>query len=235
MIRRVRPLPLPKKLHRWPTTVRAAIRLQQRLADQVVIRAISALPRRIAGADVAFSPDGRQVIAGVVLWDREQRLVIEQRIARRPCRFPYVPGLLSFRELPAVLAAFRTLQTPPDAVLCDAQGLAHPRRLGLACHLGLWLGVPTVGCAKSRLCGEYVEPGPKRGDLSQLTHRGERVGAALRTRDRTNPLFVSAGHLCDEAWAVRLTLACLSKFRLPEPTRLAHQLVTRERVAPIRL
>jgi deoxyribonuclease V len=216
-------------LHRWPDTTRAAIALQQRLAPQVRLEPLARELRLLAGADVAFSADGQDVIAGVVVWDWHTRALVEQCVVRARCRFPYVPGLLSFRELPGVLAAFRRLRTRPDAVLCDGQGLAHPRRLGLACHLGLWLGIPTVGCAKSRLCGTYDEPGPRRGDAAPLVFGGEQVGVVLRTRDHVKPLFVSPGQHCDFAGAVQLTLAAALRYRLPEPTRLAHQLVTAAR------
>lgn len=218
-------------LHRWPRTPRAAIRLQQRLAPRVELR--MPLPLRqvrlLAGADAAFSRDGACVIAGVVVWDRRLRTVVESRLAIRPVRFPYVPGLLSFREMPALLAALRAVRSEPQVFLCDGQGLAHPRRFGLACHLGLWLKRTTVGCAKSRLCGEFVEPGLCRGEHSRLTLDGRQVGDVLRTRDRVRPIFVSPGHLCDFRAARELSLMGVTEFRLPEPTRLAHQLVTRAR------
>ncbi len=143
--------------HRWPRDTRAAIALQEQLAPLVNTQPITTNVRIVAGADVAFSSDD-EAIAGVIVWDLRRQETIEHRVARVPCRFPYVPGLLSFRELPGVLAAFRKVRTEPDAVLCHAQGLAHPRRLGLACHLGLWLERPTIGCAKSRLCGVFDEP-----------------------------------------------------------------------------
>ena len=218
-------------LHRWPTTPKAALELQRQLAPQVRLQPLRGQVRTFAGTDVAFSPDGSRVIAGVTVWDLREQTLLEQRTADAPCRFPYVPGLLSFRELPGVLAAFRKLRTTPDVVLCDAQGLAHPRRLGLACHLGLWLNIPTVGCAKSRLCGEFVEPGDRKGSTSPLTLDGKQVGCVIRTRAYVKPLFVSPGHLCDFAAARRLTLAAATRYRLPEPTRLAHQLVTRARAA----
>lgn len=216
-------------LHRWPRTPRAAIDLQKELAPRVRLTPIKGLPRWIAGVDAAFSPDGSRVIAGVVLWDAAANQVVEKHVADAPCRFPYIPGLLSYRELPGVLAAFRKLSRPPDVVLCDAQGLAHPRRLGLASHLGLWLNLPTVGCAKSRLCGTHAEPGPHKGATAELRLAGERIGAVLRTRERVKPLYVSPGHLCDHESAAALTLRFALKYRLPEPTRLAHQLVTATR------
>jgi deoxyribonuclease V len=218
-----------RALHRWPRTPRSAIALQRQLAPLVRLTRVTRAARLLAGTDVAFSRDGTQVIAGVVVWDRRINTVVEQCLARVPCRFPYVPGLLSFRELPGVLAAIRKLKLVPDVLLCDAQGLAHPRRLGLACHLGLWIELPTVGCAKSRLCGDYDEPASARGSQTKLWHNGEHVGSVLRTRENVKPLFVSPGHLCDHNTAVRFTLAATTRYRLPEPTRLAHQLVTRER------
>jgi deoxyribonuclease V len=215
--------------HRWPRTTRAAIRLQERLAGEVVASPVGGRPRLFAGADVAFSRDGRTVIAGVVVWDRQTNEVLETRVARAAARFPYVPGLLSFRELPAVLAALRRVRTTPEVLLCDGQGRAHPRRIGLASHLGLWLEIPTVGCAKSRLCGAADEPGRARGAATPLLLDGERVGAVLRTRTGVKPLYISPGNRCDVRSAVRLTLAATVGFRLPEPTRRAHQLVTRAR------
>lgn len=216
-------------LHAWPRTAAEAVALQRSLARLVRLVPGPNSPRFFAGADVAFSADGRRVIAGVVVWDAQGQAVVEERLARVACRFPYIPGLLSFRETPGLLAALRRVRTPIDVLLCDAQGLAHPRRFGLACHLGLWLELPTVGCAKSRLCGSYAEPGAVRGSHSALEDDGERIGSVLRTRSNVSPVFVSPGHLCDHESAVRLVLAATTRYRLPEPTRLAHQLVTRAR------
>ncbi|MFN0135930.1 MAG: deoxyribonuclease V [Phycisphaerae bacterium] len=216
-------------LHAWPDSPAATRALQTELAPRVRLRPMRRVPRLIAGIDVAFSPGGSHAIAGVVLWNAAASTVIESRVARRRCTFRYVPGLLSFRELPVVLDALRQLDATPDVVLCDAQGIAHPRGLGLASHLGLWINVPTVGCAKSRLCGTFDEPGLRKSDASPLVLGEEQVGVVLRTRDRVRPLFVSPGHLCDVESGRRLTLECVTRYRLPEPTRLAHQLVTRER------
>jgi len=216
-------------LHRWPRRPATAVALQRRLAGQVRICRLESQPRLLAGADAAFGGDGNTVLAGVVVWDCLTQQTLERIVVQRPCRFPYVPGLLSFRELPGVLAAFRKLRRAPDAVLCDAQGLAHPRRFGLACHLGLWLGLPTIGCAKSRLCGEYQVPPRQRGARTGLWLDGTEVGCVLRTRDDVRPLFVSPGHLCDVESAARLTLAAATRYRLPEPTRLAHLLVNAAR------
>ena len=217
------------KLHTWPRTARSAIALQKKLAPLIRLWPIPPDVRLVAGADAAFSRDGRDVIAGVVVWDLAESKVLEQRTARVPCRFPYIPGLLTFRELPGLLAAFRKLRTRPEVVLYDGHGLAHPRRMGISCALGLWLQIPTVGCAKSRLCGTYAEPPPARGNASPLWHAGEQVGVVLRTRDGVKPVFVSPGHLSDHESGVRLVLAAATKYRLPEPSRLAHQLVSAAR------
>lgn len=186
-------------------------------------------PGLFAGVDAAFSRDGRFALAAAVLWDALESKALHIAIGRAPLRFPYIPGLLSFRELPAVLAALRKLPQTPDAVLCDAQGICHPRGIGLAAHLGLWLDLPTVGCAKSRLCGEAEEPPLGVGAAVPMTLRGVQVGVVLRTRRAVRPLYVSPGHLCDISQSAAWTLAACRGFRLPEPTRLAHQAVTRAR------
>ncbi|MFO0839302.1 MAG: endonuclease V [Phycisphaerae bacterium] len=220
-----------RMLHAWPSTPKEAVALQSRLAARVVLTPVRSTPRLIAGLDAAFTSDDKHVIAGVVVWDAQRTAVVEQQSARRACTFPYVPGLLSFRETPALLDAIRALRTTPEVFLCDAQGLAHPRRFGLACHLGLWLNRPTIGCAKTRLCGEFEPPGLRRGDRADLTLHGGRVGTVLRTRTRVRPIFVSPGHLCDFEAAEAVALACASRFRLPEPTRLAHLYVTKLRAS----
>jgi len=183
----------------------------------------------VAGADMAFSPDGARCVAGVIVYDLEAETVIEKSLAWRAVRFPYVPGLLSFREAPAVLAAIRKLKTVPDVFLFDAHGRAHPRRLGLASHVGLLMDHPAIGCAKSRLCGEHDEPPAEPGRFVPLIHQGETVGVVLRTRAGVKPVFVSVGHRVTLDDAVRVVMASLTRYRLPEPTRLAHHLVTRHR------
>ena len=186
-------------------------------------------PQVVAGLDAAFPRGGRECVAAAVAWSVRERRVLEERVVRRPLTFPYVPGLLSFREAPAVLAALSELETPADALLCDGHGLAHPRRFGLACHLGVLTGIPAVGCAKSVLVGAHGEVDSRRGSEGPLEHRGERVGTVLRTRDRVRPVFVSIGHRMDLEFAVGLVLACAIGFRLPEPIRRADQLVSETR------
>lgn len=208
---------------------RQAIRLQERLAGRVRIEPLGRLPHLVAGADVAFSTEGKNCLAGVVVYDRLAGEVVEQQLAWRPARFPYVPGLLSFREAPAVLAAVRKLHTRPDLFMFDAQGMAHPRRMGLASHVGLLMDFPTIGCAKSRLCGEHDTPAASAGSVTPLMHQGERIGAVLRTRDGVKPVYVSVGHRVTLDDAVAVVMACVTRYRLPQPTRLAHILVTRHR------
>jgi len=216
---------VPRSPHGWSVSTSEAIAIQQRLARAVEVRVPPAPIRLIAGVDAAFTEGGLRCVAGVVVWDVSRGCIVEQRTASRRLTFPYVPGLLSFRETPAVLAALRKLHFNPDAIMCDAHGLAHPRRFGLACHVGVICRVPTVGCAKSRLVGTYREPGKKRGSTSPLVYRGEELARVVRTRSDVKPVFVSVGHLCDPDSAVSLVLACAVRYRLPEPTRLADRLV----------
>ena len=216
---------IPRAPHRWDVTPTRAMAIQRELAGRLRLERPRRAPRLVAGIDVAFTRDGRSCIAGAVLWDLRERAVVEQRTALRPSRFPYIPGLLSFREAPAALAALRRLRSVPDALICDGQGYAHPRRFGLACHVGLIVDLPAVGCGKSRLCGEHREPGRRRGSAAPLLHGGEVVGTVLRTRDGVNPVYVSVGQRIDLPSAERLVLDCAVRYRLPEPTRLADALV----------
>ncbi len=212
--------------HRWDISPRRAIALQRELAARVRIERISGQVRTIAGTDCAFAAGGKRIVAVAVLCDASTLEVIASANVEQPCRFPYVPGLLSFREAPAVIAAVKRLPNRPDLLMCDGQGLAHPRRLGLACHVGLWLDLPTIGTAKSRLCGRHRPVGNNRRCRVQLRHKGEIIGAVLRTRTSVKPLYVSVGHRATLDDAVRWTLRCARKFRLAEPVRQAHMLVT---------
>jgi len=222
---------IPRVPHRWSVAPVEAIEIQRKLAPSVVRRGRPPKLRLVAGADLAFSPDGEKCIAGVVVWDLQRREVVEQHVARRMVSFPYVPGLLSFREAPALLTALKQLRCEPDAFVFDGQGYAHPRRFGLACHLGLLLDRPSLGCAKTILLGECEPPRRRRGATSPLMHDGEYIGMAVRTRDDVKPVFVSVGHRLSLDAAVQITLACCDGFRLPEPTRQADKLVARERTA----
>lgn len=215
--------------HSWSVTPVQAVAIQRKLAARVVCSGCVPTPRLVAGADLAFSPDGQECIAGVVVWDVLCREIVEQRVVRRAVQFPYVPGLLTFREAPALLAALKQLHCEPDVFMFDGQGYAHPRRFGLACHMGVLLDRPSVGCAKTILIGRCIPPDERRGAASDLIHNGERIGMAIRTRDRVKPLYVSIGHRMSLSSAVHVVLTCCNGYRLPEPTRLADKLVRRER------
>jgi deoxyribonuclease V len=213
--------------HPWDLSPKAAIALQKELASRVVRRGKVNKIRFVAGCDVSSSLFSRRARAGVVLLSFPDLATVEEVVAEGEIAFPYVPGLLTFREGPLALRAFSKLSRRPDVVFFDGQGIAHPRRLGLASHLGLLLDLPAVGCAKSLYIGEYDEPGERRGEWSPLRDEGgETIGAALRTRDGVKPIFVSVGHRLDLAEAIRLALAVGGGCRIPEPTRRAHQLVS---------
>ena len=215
-------------LHNWDLSPAGAVVLQWDLASLVVESPPATTIRLIAGVDAAFTADGQHCVAAAVVWDARERRVVEEQVATRMVRFPYIPGMLSFREAPAVLAALRRLRTDPDALICDGHGLAHPRRFGLACHLGVLCDLPTVG-AKSRLVGEHQDPGRERGSRTELRMQTERIGTVLRTRSNVRPVFVSVGHRMDLKSAEDLVLTCAVKYRLPEPVRLADHLAARSK------
>ena len=177
--------------------------------------------RNVAGLDVGMDRASGMARAAAVVLSYPALELIEEAVVLQPLRFPYVPGLLSFREIPPLLAVLEELATEPDLLMCDGHGLAHPRRFGLACHLGVITNLPTIGVAKSKLIGEYRMPAEKRGSRSALMHRGERIGTVLRTRDGVKPVFVSIGHCVSLKQAERITLTCAKRYRIPQPTRLA--------------
>ena len=206
----------------WPSTAAEAIALQKQLASGVRQTPLTEPVRWIAGADVHYPAKDRARAAAVLL--RWPDLVVEEiEVVEEPVPFPYIPGLLSFREAPPLISALNRLRTQPDLIFADAQGLAHPRRFGAACHLGLLLDTPTIGCAKSRLCGEAAEPAEEAGAWTSLEDKGEGIGAVVRTRLRVKPLYISVGHRITLQEAVDWVLACGRGLRLPEPSRLAHQ------------
>ena len=213
--------------HSWDLTPAEARALQLELAEKVLREDQTAGVEWIAGADVHY-PMKELARATAVLMRYPTMETVAMEVIHEPASFPYVPGLLSFREAPAVINALDRLPRRPDLLLVDGQGIAHPRRLGIASHLGLVTGLATVGCAKSRLCGDACEPGHEMGDWADLTHEGEVIGAVLRSRTGVKPLFVSIGHRVDLPAAVRWTLACCRGYRIPEPLRLAHQLAGRK-------
>jgi len=210
-------------LHDWRVTSDQARQIQKRLAGQVSCNSGVDSVHTIAGVDISGSDAQGLALGAVVVLSYPELELMETRTVERELTFPYVPGLLSFREAPLVLAACEQLNTVPDLVMVDGQGIAHPRRLGLASHLGLLWDRPTIGCAKSRLCGEHATVGPEPNSWSELVDHGEVVGAVLRTRAGASPLYVSTGHKVDLETAVSWVLRCCRGRRLPEPTRLAHQ------------
>ncbi|WCE04496.1 deoxyribonuclease V [Pseudoxanthomonas sp. JBR18] len=217
----------------WDGSIAGARALQETLATQVVLAdQAPETPRTIAGFDVGFEDEGRITRAAAVLLDGQTLQLQASTIARVPTSMPYVPGLLSFRELPALLQALDDLPYAPDLVLVDGQGIAHPRRLGIAAHFGVVTGLPTIGVAKKPLCGRAEPPGPTPGDRSALIHRGEQIGWLLRSKLRCNPLVVSPGHRVSLGTALEWTLRLLRGYRLPEPTRLADRLASRRGPMP---
>jgi len=210
----------------WPGDVAAARAIQEALRSQVVREDRLGPVDTVAGIDVGFEDRGRITRAAVVVLAFPGLEPLAQAIGRRPTRFPYVPGYLSFRELPAVLEALERLDGLPDLILCDGQGLAHPRRFGLACHLGVLTDIPCIGVAKSRLIGSHDELPPDKGQWVALRDKGETIGAVLRTRSRVSPVYISIGHRVSLATAIDYTLRCTTRYRLPETTRHAHRLAS---------
>lgn len=210
-----------KHLYRWNLSYQEAIALQKKLAGRVIHKPLSKTPKLIAGIDCALTKDKQQIIACVVVLSYPSLEMLEIQSAKRKLSMPYIPGLLSFREAPACIQAAEKLKIFPDLFIVDGQGIAHPRRLGLAAHLGLFLDKPTIGCAKSRLIGNYNEPSLRRGSFSLLKDGSETIGAVVRTKTNVKPLFLSVGHKCTLDETIEWTLNCAAKFRLPEPTRLA--------------
>ncbi|MFM7427984.1 MAG: deoxyribonuclease V [Elainella sp.] len=217
--------------HDWNLTPQEAIELQQTLRQYIVtvddlVGGVSASVQTVAGVDVGFEDEGQTTRAAVSVLSFPDLKLLEQRVARLPTQFPYVPGLLSFREVPAVLAALEQFSTLPDLLLCDGQGTAHPRRFGIACHIGLLLNRPTIGVGKSLLVGSHAEVPDQKSAWVPLNHKGETIGAVVRTRVGTKPLYISPGHRISLETAIDYLLRCTPKYRLPETTRAAHKLAS---------
>ena len=215
--------------HSWDVSPREARAIQERLRNRVVPHDRLAGTDRLAGVDVGFEEAGAVTRAAVVVLDGNTLETVERSLARRPTTFPYVPGLLSFREIPAILEALDALTSPPQVMLCDGQGIAHPRRFGIAAHLGVITDIPVVGVAKTRLVGDHGPVPEERGGWCALEDGGEVIGAVLRTRKGVKPVYVSIGHRVSLETAVALVMACTSRFRLPETTRAAHRLASVEK------
>lgn len=212
--------------HRWDVDTREAVAIQKRLREALIVEDDFDGVSRVAGVDVGFEEGGRITRAAVAVLDPGDLSPLDWALARSPTRFPYVPGLLSFREIPAVLDALERLETPPDLILCDGQGTAHPRRMGIACHLGLVTGLPTIGVAKSRLTGRHGPVPEEKGGWTPLRDGGETVGAVLRSRAGVKPIYVSGGHRVGLETALEWVMRCLTRYRLPETTRAADALAS---------
>jgi len=219
-------------LHSWDASYKKAVGLQQRLKERIILHDndFPARIKTIAGADISYSRQSDLFFAAVVLLEYPIMAVIEEACFIERVSFPYIPGLLSFREGPAVLKAFENLHNVPDVVIFDGQGIAHPRGIGLASHMGLFLDIPAIGCAKKRLVGEYGEVGNEVGDYADLILDDQVVGTAVRTKKKVKPVFVSPGHKISLSRAVEVVLSCCRGYRLPEPVRMAHLAVNRMRL-----
>jgi deoxyribonuclease V len=211
-----------ERLHSWQVSPAQALDLQQRLAAQVSKNSEVTAPHFIAGVDISAGKASGMATASVVVLNYPELKLVEMKVAQGRLDLPYIPGLLSFRESPLTLAACQELTITPDLILVDGHGIAHPRRFGLASHLGLFLNTPTIGCAKSRLCGQHEEPGVEPSSYTEVKDKGETIGVALRTKLGVKPIYVSIGHKVDLQTAIHWVMKCCCGYRLPEPTRLAH-------------
>ncbi len=212
--------------HSWDVTPAGARAIQESLRHRVITRNKLGRIRQVAGVDVGFEAGNTTTRAAVAVLQLADLTLVDHAVIRRPTTFPYVPGLLSFREIPAVREALGTLRRRPDLLLCDGQGYAHPRRFGIACHLGVLEDLPSIGVAKTRLIGEHRDVPDRKGAWVLLRHQEEVIGAVLRTREGVKPLYVSIGHRIDLRTAVKYVMRCLSRYRLPETTRYAHRLAS---------
>ena len=221
-----------RHLHAWDVSPQEAIQLQKELRSRLDLKKLPGPIRCVAGGDVSFSRKSGRIWAGVVVLSFPDLIKIEEQWIEDKVEFPYIPGLLSFRELPVLLEALERLESDPDLIICDGQGVAHPRGLGLASHLGLHVNRATIGCAKSRLVGEFSEVKKEKGSYTPLWYKEQMVGAVVRTKRDVKPLFISPGNRITLDESVKIVLGCCGKYRMPEPTRQAHLLVSRLRRRP---
>ena len=219
-------------LHPWNVTHEEAVKIQKCLRDKVILKRIDKRINYIAGLDVSYAKGANAVWAGVVVLDFPSLVKIEEEWIQKKVSFPYIPGLLSFREIPALLEVLRKIEVEPDLIFCDGQGIAHPRGLGIASHLGVLLHKPTIGCAKSRLVGEFDPVGQDRGDYVYLRYQNRVIGAVVRTRSRVKPIFISPGYGVMLQDCIRFVIETCPTYRIPEPTRQAHLLVNSVRCDP---
>jgi len=214
-------------LHPWNVSVREAVRIQETLRGQIILKKTFSKVTTLGGGDAAYSRNGNLLSGAIVVLLFPEMEVIDTATADGKTLFPYIPGLLSFREGPILIKAFQKLRLKPDVMIYDGQGIAHPRGMGLASHMGLWLDLPSIGCAKTPLAGEFVLPDPLQGSFEWIRREGKKVGAVVRTRDNIKPLFISPGHRIDFSTSNQLILESCRGFRFPEPLRKAHQLAER--------
>ena len=212
-----------KPLHPWNVSVKEAIRIQEVLKDKIILKKDFSKLKAIGGGDVAYSKNGNRLFGAIAVLSFPHMEVIDLATADEKITFPYMSGLLSFREGPILIKTFQRLRIKPDVMIFDGQGIAHPRRMGLASHMGLWLDLPSIGCAKTPLWGEFLNPGPLEGSFEWIGQKGKKIGAVLRTKEKVKPLFISPGHRIDLLTSIRLVLESCQGFRIPEPLRKAHQ------------
>lgn len=218
-----------KPLHDWNVSLKEAIQIQELLKEQIVLKKTFSEVKTVGGGDAAYSKKGDLLFAAVVVLSFPEMKIIDAATADGRAFFPYIPGLLSFREGPILIEVFQRLSVKPDLMIYDGQGVAHPRGMGLASHMGLWLNLPSIGCAKTPLLNGFVSPGPSRGSFEWIRKKGRKVGAVLRTKENVKPLFISPGHRIDFLTSNQLILESCKGFRFPEPLRKSHQLAERMR------
>ena len=219
------------ELHPWDIQYSEAVKIQRELRERLILKAPEMTIKLVAGADVSYSKGSDVFFSSVVVLEMPRMNVVEEVTAEGKVDFPYIPGLLSFREAPILIKAFEKVRNTPDVIIFDGQGIAHPRGLGLASHMGLVLGLPSIGCAKKILVGTHDPVGSEVGDHTPLVYKGNVIGAALRTRQNVKPVFISPGHKMDISSAVEIAIKTGGGYKLPEPTRQAHLSVNRARVS----
>jgi deoxyribonuclease V len=210
-------------LHSWNVSVEEAVQIQEALRERIILKKTFSKVRTIGGGDVAYSKNGNFLFGAIVVLSFPDMGILDTATADGKIPSPYIPSLLSFREGPILIKAFQKLKLKPDVMIYDGQGIAHPRGMGLASHMGLWLDLPSIGCAKTPLLDEFISPGPLKGSFEWIRKEGEKVGAVLRTKENVKPLFVSPGHRIDQSTSIRLILKSCKGYRFPEPLRKAHQ------------
>ena len=213
-----------KPLHSWKVNVEEAIQIQQNLRNRIILQKTFSEVKTIGGGDVAYSEDRNSLFAAIVVLSFPKMETLEIANAHGEIPFPYIPGLLSFREGPILIKAFQKLKLKPDVMIFEGQGIAHPRGIGLASHMGLWLDLSSIGCTKTPLLSDFIYPSPSKGSFELIRKEGREVGAVLRTKDKVKPLFISPGHRIDLLTSIQIILTACTKFRIPEPVRRAHQL-----------